>query len=204
MTDVFISYKRRKRAQIEQIARRLEDLGVAVWFDAELEPGATFSETIAREVRTAKCVLVCFTNDVFPHGGDENGWVLGEATIGRNRKVLVSTVLEPTDLDPPWNTIHAENLTELGTPAGEDNWRSVLLAVGRHIGRPGLAEYYAAIASQSGERLRAWVRKYPGDKLAPPVLARLAQLNEEEEEPTDPTSPSAIDNIRLRRPAIGT
>ena len=53
VTDVFISYKRRMRPQVEEIARRLEELAVEVWFDANLEPGSTFSETIAREVRTA-------------------------------------------------------------------------------------------------------------------------------------------------------
>ena len=80
MSDVFISYKRRLRPQVENIASALRELRVDVWFDAALEPGVSFSAEISHEVRNAGCVLVCWSNDAFPHGGDENGWVLAEAT----------------------------------------------------------------------------------------------------------------------------
>ena len=43
MTDVFISYKRRTRPKIEQIAAALEALGLDVWFDANLEAGSSFN-----------------------------------------------------------------------------------------------------------------------------------------------------------------
>ena len=94
MSDIFISYKRRLRPQVERIAGALRELGLDVWFDAALEPGVSFSAEISHEVRNAGCVLVCWSNDAFPHGGDENGWVLGEASIGRKRGRLVTVMLE--------------------------------------------------------------------------------------------------------------
>mgnify|MGYP001810019383 CR=1 FL=1 len=62
VNDVFISYKRRKRPQVERIASALRALKVSVWFDARLEPGVSFSAEIAQEVRSAKAVLVSWTN----------------------------------------------------------------------------------------------------------------------------------------------
>ena len=43
MTDVFISYKRRLRPRVEEIATALRALGVTVWYDAALEAGTSFS-----------------------------------------------------------------------------------------------------------------------------------------------------------------
>lgn len=141
MTDVFISYKRRMRPRVMEVAEALRALGLDVWFDAALEPGRSFAAEISAEVRNSKCVLVLWTNDCFPHGGDKAGWVVGEATIGFERGVLVTAKLERCDLDPPWNTIHTENLfswSQNGSEQGE--WRKVLAVIGQLVGRPDLAE----------------------------------------------------------------
>lgn len=170
MTDVFISYKRRLRPVVERLAAALRELKVAVWFDARLEPGEHFSDEIAREVRAASCVLVCWSNDAFPHGGDTNAWVRGEATIGQERKVLVSVQIEPTSFDPPWNMMHHEDLIGWAGPDGLGNprdprWLNVLEAIGRKIGRPGLSAYVSARAV-GDEALNDWRTRYPGDPLA--------------------------------------
>lgn len=186
MTDVFISYKRRARDRVEAIASRLEALGVDVWFDAELEPGRTFSATISEEVRKASCVLVCWTNDAFPHGGDRQGWVLGEATIGRDRGVLVPVFLERADLDPPWNTIHTEDLSGFDAEPGRAaaGWRNVLIAVGRLVGRPGLADLDRARANPSPVAIADWARRFPADPVAVPILAAIAVTKPLEQPPS--------------------
>lgn len=176
MTDVFISYKRRLRSRVEEIAGKLERLGLTVWFDAELEPGTTFSAEISHEVRNAHCVLVCWTNDAFPHGGDEHGWVVGEATIGRNRKALVATTLEPTDLDPPWNTVHCEDLTDWSPRlrgSKRSAWSRVIEAIGRHVGRPGLSELDAALSTGTIRALSSWLEEYPDDPFSYEVQEEL-------------------------------
>jgi hypothetical protein len=179
MSDVFISYKRRLRPQVERIATALRDLRIDVWFDAALEPGVSFSAEISHEVRNAGCVLVCWSNDAFPHGGDENGWVLGEASIGRKRGRLVTVMLEDTEFDPPWNTIHSERLVGFD-PAdfGADRapWRGVLVAVGRLIERPGLADYDRAVAVGTAEALKGWVQSYPHDVLAESVWTKVEEI----------------------------
>ena len=148
MTDIFISYKRRLRPRVEEIAAALRALGLTVWFDAALEAGTSFSAEISNEVRSAGCILVCWSDDAFPHGGDTTGWVVGEATIGQGRSRLVPVLLEPTELDPPWNTLHTESLIDWtpGTP-GHPGWRNTLSAIGRHLGRPDLADAAAVLAA---------------------------------------------------------
>ncbi|MEO7220869.1 MAG: hypothetical protein ABIY37_00205, partial [Devosia sp.] len=95
-------------------------------------------------------MLVCWSNDAFPHGGDENGWVLGEASIGRKRGRLVTVMLEDTEFDPPWNMIHTERLIGFDPTdftADRTAWRGALAAIGRLIERPGLADYDRAIGT---------------------------------------------------------
>jgi hypothetical protein len=179
MSDVFISYKRRLRPQVERIATALRELRVDVWFDAALEPGVSFSAEISHEVRNAGCVLVCWSNDAFPHGGDENGWVLGEASIGRKRGRLVTVMLEDTEFDPPWNMIHTERLVGFDPSdfSGDRTaWRGMLAAIGRLIERPGLADYDRAIASGTAAALKGWVQMYPKDLLAESVWAKVEEI----------------------------
>ncbi len=57
------------------IARKLEELKLKVWFDAELRSGTSFDTEIDRQVRAAKCVLVCWSP-----GAVASDWVRGEAT----------------------------------------------------------------------------------------------------------------------------
>jgi hypothetical protein len=179
MSDVFISYKRRLRPQVERIASALRQLRVDVWFDAALEPGVSFSAEISHEVRNAGCVLVCWSNDAFPHGGDENGWVLGEASIGRKRGRLVTVTLEDTEFDPPWNMIHSERLIDFDPTdytADRSAWRGMLAAIGRLIERPGLADYDRAIAAGTADALKGWVQAYPKDVLAESVWAKVEEI----------------------------
>ena len=190
-------------SQVEGIAQALRELEVDVWFDADLEPGSSFSSEISREIRTAKSVLACLSNDAFPHGGDENGWVLGEATIGRDRKVLVAVMLEPTILDPPWNTVHIEDLTGFSpkTLTGDrSHWQNVLSAIGRHIDRPGLADFDRANATGTVQALKDWAQHYPVDRLVPVALARIEALEHPDHAAAQAKETSRANSVGPRRP----
>lgn len=58
MVDVFISYTRTDRAQIESLARILEDDGYSVWWDHNIAGGAAFAAEIERALNDAKAVVV--------------------------------------------------------------------------------------------------------------------------------------------------
>lgn len=147
MADVFISYKREERHRVERIARALQELGLSVWFDASLEGGGSFSAQINREVRAAKAVLVCWTP-----AAAHSEWVVGEAEIGRTRGVLAPAFLAPSDLPPPFNTIHAFDLEQWRGGHGEDDWLALLDRLGPLTGRAGLR--HLALALAAGEPVR--------------------------------------------------
>lgn len=133
--DVFISYKREERADIERIAERLRGMGLTLWFDTKLASGASFDEEINREVRGAKCVLVCWSPDAI-----QSEWVRAEASIGRERNVLAAVMLRPTQLYPPFNLVHAEDLS---TWRGEDlhpGWLNIQARIGELAGRPDIVD----------------------------------------------------------------
>lgn len=160
--DVFISYKRDERAQVEAIARALEALKLNVWFDAELRSGTSFDQEIERQVRSARCVLVCWSP-----GAVSSEWVRAEATIGRQRDVLAAVILRPCDLPPPFNLVHAEDLSR--GPVGED-WLRVLERIGALTRRPGLAAFARAHDAAS---LGQWIAAHGGDPLVDAAIARL-------------------------------
>lgn len=171
MADVFISYKSRMRPRVREIARALEELGLTVWFDAELEAGRSFAAVINAELGKARCIVVCWTADAFaPEDGSEVSWVEAEASIARDRKVIVPIMLERTPLKAPWNMFHTERMMDW--PAGAHDfpaWQSMLEAIGRNLGRPGLAEYALALGDPSA--LAAWAAKHPDDPLVASALA---------------------------------
>lgn len=149
MADVFISYKRQERDAVERIARALRELGLSVWFDAALEGGASFHDEIEREVRSAKAVLVCWTP-----AARTSPWVMGEAQIGFDRRVLLPIFLEPTQLPPPFNTAHAVSLTGWHGAHDDLNWLNIVERLASLVQRPGLK--FVAQALAAGEPIQVF------------------------------------------------
>jgi hypothetical protein len=187
MADIFISYKSRMRPRVRELAQALEELGLTVWFDAELEAGRSFAAVINTELEKARCVIVCWTPDAFaPVDGSEVSWVEAEASLAREQKKIVPIMLERVALRAPWNMFHTERMMDW--PAGDHDypaWQALLDAIGRHVERPGLAEYAQAL--HRPRALAAWASKYPEDPAAPTVAA------------AEPASPMAQARNLLRR-----
>jgi hypothetical protein len=131
--DVFISYKREERPQVERIAGALRALGLNVWFDERLSSGKSFDEEINHQVRTAKAVLVCWSP-----GAAASEWVRAEASIGRQRGVLTACCLERCELFPPFNLVHAEDLSTGRLDAANPAWAKLLDRIGDLVGRRSL------------------------------------------------------------------
>ena len=130
MSEVFISYKQEERETMLPIAQKLRSLGVSVWFDAELQPGRSFSQEIMHHIEACKAQIVCWSPAAIA-----SEWVRGEADIGRQRGVLIAVLIEPCRLMPPFNMLHAENLVGWRGDQNHSGWQKVLLAVSHHLGR---------------------------------------------------------------------
>lgn len=170
--EVFISYKQEERERMRPLADGLRALGVDVWFDERLSPDRSFAEEITERIKTCRAQLVCWSPAAIT-----SQWVLGEADIGRRRGVLVAAMLEPCELPPPFNMLHAENLAAWSGDARHPGWRKIVEAVGRKIARPGLGELAALQASEDTAAWKSWARKYPNDLQADAAWAKAEELD---------------------------
>jgi hypothetical protein len=120
-------------------------------------------------------VLVCWT-----HAAIQSEWVRAEATEGRDRNRLVACFLQPIELIPPFNLVHAENLTSWAGQTEDPAWIKLLERIGELTGRCGLATYHSALrAGASVQELKDWAKANGADPLVDTVWARIAVVEGE-------------------------
>jgi len=73
LTDVFVSYAEPDRPLAEELARRLEQLGLSVFDSTKIEPGGNWESTIEQAFRDARLVVVLCTEN-----GAASQWVKTE------------------------------------------------------------------------------------------------------------------------------
>ena len=175
MADVFISYQRQERDAVEIVAEKLKALKFDVWFDEALRSGGSFDQDIADNLKAAKAVLVCWTPAAI---GSE--WVRGESVMAHNEGKLVACFLEPTELIPPFNLVHAENLMAWAGQEDDQAWLNLISRLGEIVGRQGLASYYRVMRPDAPvAELRAWANANGADPLVDKVWERVAQIEGE-------------------------
>ena len=106
MADIFISYAGADREIVGCIVALLEAQGWSVWWDTRIDAGERSDEIIEREIATARCVVVVWTQQSI-----DREWVHEEADHGRERSILVSILI---GLDKPpfgFRRIQASNLS---------------------------------------------------------------------------------------------
>lgn len=186
VADVFISYKRDERPAVEQLAARLRDLGLNVWFDAGLSAGESFNDEIDREARAASIILVCWSPTA-----RESKWVKAEAMIGFEQDKLAAIhVAGPDGFSPPtpFNTVHAEDLRAwIAAPSdlhsdAHAGWKSVLRRIGKLCARPDIESWGALDAQASTAELRAWIGAHEQSPLFMAVDAMLQAREEQDAE----------------------
>ncbi len=169
--DVFISYKQEQRSQMRPIAEGLRALGVAVWFDEQLRPDRSFTDEITEVIKACQAQLVCWSPAAVA-----SDWVRGEAELGRRRGVLIAAMIEPCDLPPPFNMLHAEDLSGWTGDANHPGWRKIVDAIGMKLNRQGLGRLAALQGSNDSAAWAAWAQSYPADPQAGVARARAENL----------------------------
>lgn len=172
MSEVFISYKQDERDRMRPIAAALRALNVEVWFDERLSPDKPFTEEIEHVANNCRAQLVCWSPAAV-----RSEWVRGEAEVGRQRGTLVQAMIEPCTLSPPFNVIHAENISEWTGQPEHHGWQKLVDTIGRKIGRPGLAELALIQGSPIADDWKKWASKYPSDPCAEEAWAKAEELH---------------------------
>ena len=88
---IFLSYAHADRAKAQRIAAILEQSGYTVWWDALVEGGSRFAQSIDEALDKADAVVVLWSKSSV-----ESDWVRDEAAQGRDRQRLVPLSLDGT------------------------------------------------------------------------------------------------------------
>jgi hypothetical protein len=131
VVDVFISYKKERRAFVERLAAVLEAHGLDVFWDHELVVGPNYTFQLESKLREAKAVLVLWCT-----GSRRSTYVIDEARIARQAGKLVPALIEP--VEPPLG-FGGDQMALLlgwdGAPDG-DGVARIVASVERLCGRP--------------------------------------------------------------------
>ena len=87
--DVFISYSSQDRARVEPIAAKLSDRKLNVWWDRDLQVGASFRDVIQGMLRAARAVVVFWSQSSI-----QSQWVIDEAEEAVKRGILIPARLD--------------------------------------------------------------------------------------------------------------
>lgn len=106
MSDVFLSYSRDDLVIAGQVAERLREEGLNVFWDREIPVGKTWESHIEAELSGAKCVVVLWSST-----SAASDWVRAEAAAAADRGVLAPAIIDSTRPPLRFSTIQTADLS---------------------------------------------------------------------------------------------
>ena len=131
MADVFISYASPDRERARLLADGLEQQGLSVWWDREIQPGRPFDDAIEEALNSALCVIVLWS-----HASVKSGWVKAEAGEAAEKRVLVPALIDRTRIPLRFRQFQAADLAAWNGATNDPEFCKLLASVGRLLGRP--------------------------------------------------------------------
>jgi len=102
MKDVFVSYASEDRLIAQRLAAGLEQAGMSVWWDRQIQVGSEWDKTIEDALAAAKCVVVLWTDHA-----KNSRWVRAEAREALNHEKVVPLMLEDNAIPLAFTGIQA-------------------------------------------------------------------------------------------------
>ena len=124
MSDIFISYARPNEPLAKQAGEALRAAGYAVWRDDELPAHRAYSEVIEERIKSAKAVLVLWSNEAV-----KSQWVRAEADAARELGTLVQVSLDGVLPPMPFNQIQCADLMGWRGDGGSAGWAKVVSSI---------------------------------------------------------------------------
>ena len=121
---VFISYARADRPRVAPLAAALTAKGYDVWWDALIEGGAGFAQTIETKLAAADAVIVVWSATSV--GSD---WVRDEAAYARDHKRIVPLTIDGTEAPLGFRQYHRVDLSQWRGQADAPEISSVIAGI---------------------------------------------------------------------------
>jgi hypothetical protein len=105
VADIFLSYAREDLAKAQLLAEALERQGWSVFWDrSSIQIGQDLDEVIEVAIEQARCMIVGWSQV-----SKKSDWVRGEATIGRERRILLPVLFEAVSPPVAFRSLHTED-----------------------------------------------------------------------------------------------
>lgn len=147
MADIFLSYSSQDRERVRPLVDAFARQGWTVWWGYRILTGASWDDAIEEALSTAKCVVV------WSRAAVSSEWVRIEASIGRDKNILVPVLLDDVPLPLTFRHIQTASLRDWD---GSDS-------------APGL------LALESG--IRAFLSERPSQPDLPPYVTEERALD---------------------------
>jgi hypothetical protein len=122
VADVFLSYRRADKDKAHALAKALRVEGLDVWWDADLNTGETFDAKVQKLLHEdAKAVIV-----VWSETSVKSEWVRAEASVGRERGILVPVMVRRCVVPVPFNVLQTADLTNWSGDRAHPVYRNVV------------------------------------------------------------------------------
>ena len=158
MSDIFVSYAREDQDRVALLVQALEKMGCAIFWDRTIPPGTTWREILDTEIQACRCVLVVWTQKSV-----KSEWVLEEADIGKQKKILVPVLLDA--IEPPlgFRGIQAAKLVPWNGNNSSANFGGLIAAIEKILGRPS-----TSLPDPILNPTRSWIRRFQ-EEISSPV-----------------------------------
>jgi hypothetical protein len=131
MTDIFLSYTEKDRAQAARLATMLESVGWTVWWDRRIPAGDTWRNVLEKALTNTRCMIVLWSAHSI-----ESEWVYEEATEGRRLGKLVPVMIEAVRPPAGFREIQAADLTNWDGSREFEGLKMLLADLENLLGKP--------------------------------------------------------------------
>jgi DNA-binding response OmpR family regulator len=131
-SDVFISYSRQDLPTIKSLAAALQQRGWTVWFDQQIQAGASFDRVIEQALMNARAIIVAWSQ----HSVNSD-WVRAEAAYAQQNAKLLPVRLDAAPLPLRFTHVHTLNFSNWDGSAGHQELQALVADISDMIGNPG-------------------------------------------------------------------
>ncbi len=142
--SVFLSYARVDQAVAAKLAAALQTAGCGVWWDAMIEGGDAFANTIEAALERCDAVVVLWSP-----ASVVSDWVRDEAGTGRDRRKLVPVSIDKTEPPLGFRQYHAIDLSRWNGNATAEEIAAILRGIELAARREAQPERPPVTASES-------------------------------------------------------
>jgi len=121
MKDVFISYASEDRWMAQRVAAGIEQAGISVWWDRQIQVGSEWDKTIEDALAAATCVVVLWTGHA-----KKSRWVRAEAREALKYEKVVPVMVEEDAIPLAFTGIQALRFIGWNGAAGSKEFEILL------------------------------------------------------------------------------